>query len=320
MEDPLRTIAALRGVFLRREALAMGCDDQQLSVAVRAGVLKRVRHGCYCFSDQWPDRPEDQHVILAKAVARVTPGPIAFSHTTSLILQGVATWGVDLSFVHVTRLDRGTGRRQAGVVHHVGEIAEPDLVEVGGLLATHAARAVLEAGSVLDIERGLVVADSAIHKKLCTEDDVLRLFSDINHWPGSRRLQLVVRMIDGQRESPGESRCAYLFWVHGLPKPIYQWEVTDEHGFLAGIVDFGWPEHGVLGEFDGKVKYGRLLKPGQSASDIVFAEKQREDRLREITGFTVRRFVWDDLSRPVITAQRLAAALKVPIIPQLPSA
>ena len=99
-----------------------------------------------------------------------------------------------------------------------------------------------------------------------------------------------------------------------------QWEVTDEHGFLAGIVDFGWPEHGVLGEFDGKVKYGRLLKPGQSASDIVFAEKQREDRLREITGFTVRRFVWDDLSRPVITAQRLAAALKVPIIPQLPSA
>jgi hypothetical protein len=35
-------------------------------------------------------------------------------------------------------------------------------------------------------------------------------------------------------------------------------------GNLIGITDFGWPRRGLVGEFDGKVKYGRLphLKPG----------------------------------------------------------
>ena len=46
----------------------------------------------------------------------MTPGPIAFSHTTSLILQGVDVWDADLSRVHVTRLDEGAARRQRDVV------------------------------------------------------------------------------------------------------------------------------------------------------------------------------------------------------------
>lgn len=313
MNDPLRAIAELHGVFLRREALAMGCDDTQLRHSVLAGVLKRVRHGCYCFADQWPERPEDQHLVRAKAVLRVTPGPVAFSHTTSLILQGVDVWGADLSRVHVTRLDQGAGRRLRDVTHHVGAVPETELTEVGGLLVTNTARAVLEAASVLNIEKGLVVADSALHKELCTADEVLHRFDEINHWPGSRRLQIVVRMMDGLRESPGETRSAYLFWMYGLPKPVYQWEVHDEHGQLVGTTDFAWVEQKVMGEFDGKVKYGRLLKPGQSPSEVVFAEKQREDRLRELTGFTMRRMVWSDLDHPVVTARRLAAALRIPM-------
>ena len=52
----------------------------------------------------------------------VTPGPIAFSHTTSLILQGVDVWDADLSRIHVTRLDEGAARRQRDVVHHVGSV------------------------------------------------------------------------------------------------------------------------------------------------------------------------------------------------------
>jgi len=313
MNDPLRVIADLNGVFLRGEALSMGYEDRELRQSVRDGVLKRVRHGCYCFTDQWPSRPEEQHVVLARAVARVTPGPIAFSHTTSLILQGVDVWGADLTRVHVTRLDEGAARRQRDVVHHVGTATDNDLTEVGGLMVTNAARAVLEAGSILDIERGLVVADSAIHKGLCSNDDVLRLFSEVNHWPGSRRLQIVVRMMNGKRESPGETRAAYLFWSYGLPAPIYQWEVRDERGVLIAVVDFCWPDQGVMGEFDGKMKYGRLLKPGQSPGDVVFDEKNREDLLRELTGYIMRRLIWDDFERRRHTAERFAAALKVPV-------
>jgi hypothetical protein len=46
-------------------------------------------------------------------------------------------------------------------------------------------------------------------------------------------------------------------------------------------VDFLWRDQRLVGEFDGKVKYGRLLKPGQSVSDVVYDEKVREDRIRD---------------------------------------
>jgi hypothetical protein len=111
-------------------------------------------------------------------------------------------------------------------------------------------------------------------------------------------------MADGRADSPGESRSRHLFFAAGLPAPELQFTVL-EHGRLVGITDFAWQEHGLLGEFDGRVKYGRGLKPGQEPSDAVFAEKRREDLLREVTGFTMVRIIWSDLARPGETAARV---------------
>jgi hypothetical protein len=58
--------------------------------------------------------------------------------------------------------------------------------------------------------------------------------------------------------------------------------------------DFWWEEFRTVGEFDGKVKYGRYLRPGQAPGDAVFAEKRCEDALRD-HGFEVVRWVWDEL-------------------------
>jgi hypothetical protein len=66
----------------------------------------------------------------------------------------------------------------------------------------------------------------------------------------------------------------------------------------------------VLGEFDGKVKYGRLLKPGQAPGDAVFEEKRREDRLREVTQWRMGRLAWEDLAQPAITGARFARLLR----------
>jgi len=40
--------------------------------------------------------------------------------------------------------------------------------------------------------------------------------------------------------------------------------------------------HKTVGEFDGKIKYGRLLKPGQRIEDEIFEEKLREDAVRDL--------------------------------------
>jgi hypothetical protein len=75
---------------------------------------------------------------------------------------------------------------------------------------------------------------------------------------------------DERSESVGESRSRAAIALAGLPEPVLQWEVA---GFRT---DFGWPDHCVVGEFDGEIKYGRLLRPGQQPGDVVFAEKRRK--------------------------------------------
>jgi hypothetical protein len=76
---------------------------------------------------------------------------------------------------------------------------------------------------------------------------------------------------------------------------------------MVGRTDFCWEVHRTLGEFDGRIKYGRLLRPGQDASDVVFDEKRREDALRDL-GWQVVRWTWDDLGSPSRLAERISRA------------
>jgi hypothetical protein len=92
-----------------------------------------------------------------------------------------------------------------------------------------------------------------------------------------------------------------------VPAPDLQREIFDERHLLVGRSDFCWEEQQTLGEFDGRIKYGRLLKPGESISDAVYAEKIREDRLRDL-GWQVVRWTWSDLDLVVALVQRLERA------------
>ena len=101
-------------------------------------------------------------------------------------------------------------------------------------------------------------------------------------------------------------------WTQHLPEPVLQFEVYDENGNLIGVTDFAWPDYGLLGEFDGKIKYGRLLKDGETTSDVVVREKEREDRIREITRWMMIRYVWRDLYQPMTTAARTRRLMRMP--------
>jgi len=92
-----------------------------------------------------------------------------------------------------------------------------------------------------------------------------------------------------------------------------QFDVYDEVGRFVGRADGGYPELGVMWEYDGQGKYGELLPPGRTSSDALMAEKRRERGFVEL-GWTVVRIdstdisdlgtVLDRLSRAVLAASR----------------
>jgi hypothetical protein len=72
-------------------------------------------------------------------------------------------------------------------------------------------------------------------------------------------------------------------------------------------VDFCWDDQRTVGEFDGKIKYGRLLKPGQPIEEVLFEEKRREDALRDL-GWQIVRWLWAELYRQGVIRDRVLRA------------
>jgi hypothetical protein len=118
-----------------------------------------------------------------------------------------------------------------------------------------------------------------------------------------------VSLLDAASESYGESVSRVVVQEHGVPTPLPQVLVHDRRGAFVARVDFAWPALGVVGEFDGRVKYGRDLAPDEDVAEVLWREKQREDLLREL-GWLVVRWTWADLHHPQEWLARLARALE----------
>ncbi len=308
--DPTRLLAEEFGLFTRQEAESFGYGDREIAAMVRAGVWVRFRRGFYTYADLWSGLDEvGKHRVRSHAVLRSLGRNVALSHVSAVIDHELDTWGMNLSRVHVTRLDGASGRVEGDVVHHEGVCLEGDVLDRGAYLVIAPDRSVIEAGSRASSQSALVSFDSYLHRNPGHEQLLMARFISMERWPYVRHLHIPIRLADGGAESVGESRGRWFCWAHRLPVPDTQYEVREAGGRLVGVCDWWWKKAKVLGEFDGRVKYGRLLKPGQEPGDVVFAEKQREDEIRDVTGCQMIRFIWADYDRPRVTAARLARKL-----------
>lgn len=309
--DPLRHLTESVGFFTRGQALDCGYSEKQVAALTRHRIWVRFRRGYYCHGDTWQALDEvGRHLVRCAAVIdSIGPDVVALSHVSGAVRHGIEVWNVDLSRVHVTRLDGGAGRLEGDVVHHEGFVADDELTMVEGQPVLAAVRCCLEAASVAANESALCLLDSGLHLGRFDPESMMAQFELMARWPRTRHLHIPVRMADGDAATIGESRGRRLFRVLHLPAPLLQYDVVDADGVLLGTTDWAWPAHGLLGEFDGKVKYTRLVPPGMTPGDVVFAEKQREDAMRRATGFAMERIVWDDLQRPRVLEQRLRRAL-----------
>lgn len=299
-------------VFLRREALAAGYEDADLRNLKRAGVIRSVRHGAYAAAEVYDAADDIERFRLrGRAVLLSHGGRVALSHTSAAVELGIELYRPDLSEVHVVRLDGGHGAVDCGVRHHRRTLALDPLVEHGEWLLVDPVAAALGAASLHSQEAGLVALDSAVNRRLCTVEELLEGHSRRAHHPHSRRLQVVVRLARAGAESPLESRVRYFFFRHHLPEPELQVEVRDADGRLVGRTDMTWHRHRGHGEVDGQGKYGPLLLPGQDLREVVRQEKEREDAIREASGYGMIRFTSQHLRTPARTEARVRRFLRI---------
>jgi len=134
---------------------------------------------------------------------------------------------------------------------------------------------------------------------------IQRVIEQVVSGPKRRKLEAILAFADGNGFLPGESLSRVAMYDQGFPQPELQTEFRDRSG-LIGYTDFHWRSWKLVGEFDGDQKY---VKPeylkGRTVSQVVMAEKTREDRLRRL-GLSVVRWTWADVVHP----ERLASLLR----------
>jgi hypothetical protein len=303
MDDRLRSQAITRGYLTRAQIIDAEYRDRDIKAALRTGLLVRLRHGIYAYADEVAGLDElALHRLLSYAVVDRLGAGFVLSHQSACAVHRIDQFALPDPYVHVTRLDGRAGRREAGVVHHVGHVPPEDVALVDGRPVMVPGRAVFELATIAPTESGVVSASSALHLGLVSVDGLEETAQRLERWQGARHAALAFRLADGRCESVGESRSLVMMWRGGIPRPEQQVTIFGPQGVVARV-DFDWEAWRHSGEFDGLFKYGRLNPYGVDPGRVLADEKTREDAVRG-TGRGMSRWTWPELPLRQ-TAERL---------------
>jgi hypothetical protein len=146
----------------------------------------------------------------------------------------------------------------------------------------------------------VIAIDAALQDRKVDRADLQRAVLAGSHRVGIAGAARALDLADGRAESPLETRGRLALLFAGLPKPELQVEIHDRAG-LIGRVDAWYEEAAVAIELDGRVKYFDP-RGGSSSGEVLWKEKRREDRMRDV-GVRFVRIADEDI--------RLAWAQKV---------
>ncbi|RDI49080.1 hypothetical protein [Nocardia mexicana] len=289
----------------RKEIVRNGVTDGEIRRRCAGGQWRRVRRGAYTDEEAFAGLDAmARHRILADAVLPGLSADAILSHQSAAVMYGAPVWVALLRRVDVTRNRRNGGRIRPDVKVHCAPI---DMVaELDGFVLTTPARTIVDLARTAPFEAAVVAGDALAREYGVVASDLAMELELAKRRHGMAAARRVVQFLDPHSESVGESRSRVMLRRLDLPMPQSQGDVYSGGGRMLGRVDFYYGETGVVGEFDGRIKYGRLLQPGEAPGDAVFAEKKREDALRS-NGFQVVRWTWDELPTGEV-ATRLRAA------------
>ncbi|GEO96755.1 DUF559 domain-containing protein [Kocuria turfanensis] len=279
-----------------------GLSGHEIRRRLRVGELYRVHPGYFAAADAYRMlKPEEQSLLRLRALSRAATAPPVFCLASAAVVHGLALRRVPARVHTLTRPGQGTHNGYAGVVRHQEPLPESDIVTVDGLRTTSGERTLLDCARLLPFTDAVVLADQA-HRFGLTR---VRLENRLSEWVGRRgvrRARRVLDAMDTRAESVGETLTRLLLAESVLPAPELQWVIVGRTGSYRA--DFAWPEHRLVLEFDGEMKYTDF------AATVIRNERRREIEIQEL-GWTVIRVGWHDVVRaPAATLARIEAALR----------
>ena len=300
-------------LILSRDRILHGLTPADFTKRVKAGALVRVRHGVYVDGEAWRAmKPWQQYRVRVQAAAETLEKPAIFARHSASSVWAIPTIGHHHAVEALTLKNDG-GRSRSGVRRHFAAPAGLTVVRREGLLVTDRVRTVLDLAAFSPFSEGVVPVDHVLRpdraQRLAalTKGDLEAGIGSTYSLAAARRIRTVLAFADPTSGSAGESWSRALIHVAGFEAPVLQQEFSDAAG-LIGYSDFYWKEFQVVGEFDGEAKYtDPEYAQGRTASEIVIAEKKRENRIRAL-GMNVVRLDWTDLKTPGTLERKLIDA------------
>ena len=289
-----------------QELLTLGLTDREIRNRVARGSLVRVRRGHYIISGETV--PEAAHLrLLAATLPHLAPENV-ISHTSAALLHGFPVRRPDLEQVTTIRRTPGHGCQSRKLRARHTAITDSEITLAGHIPVTTQARTVCDLARTAPFEWAVAAADAALHQGLDPAD--LEIPLDLHPaLRGTTRARRVLAFADGRSESPAESISRVHMARAGIPSPVLQHEVFDRNGEFVARLDFAWPDLGLAGEVDGRIKYDDLLPAGHDPIEVILAEKQREERIRQATGWWLVRWDWNTACDPVKLGTLLREAI-----------
>lgn len=275
---------ARNGLLLGRY-LEFGPDtDRTLRRAVTSGVLERVRPGVFRAPQPLQraasarERAEAaRHEYLERVASVVltrTRMPV-LSHAAAL-----AVWNLPRSrrwpdVVDVVVGAASSARSKNGVRVHRESYRDEDIVELDGYLVTTPARTGIDLARAGDFTGAIAALDAVLGERRPAgtlsvgADDLVACLADVTSKRGRRIAERAIAFADGRSGSVGESEARVVMHKPGFPQPELQ---LRHRSSRAGhcFTDFEWPNHRVIGEFDGLGKYqnGTPARRGSGSSRL----------------------------------------------------
>ena len=280
------------------------------------GRMKRIAPGCYVDADEWAQAyPSDRFLTAATAVGRAH---VLTSRSAAAVL-GLPLVSIPQE-IDIAVTGRGhVGRTPPGRfpfgMKRVRSLSQP--IEFGNLLITPPSESILRAAGSLPFGEAVALCDAALRRHYVDDaswapsgPDLMAALESAAWRGGRANARRVLELARPQSESPGESMSRVLIIESGFRAP----ELQVRFGLSSGETvrcDFFWREAGIIGEFDGLIKYQPGLSGQRSPAEVAMEERQRESALHDL-GFRVLRWTWSALRGEQPLLPRLLGEAGVP--------